>query len=417
MSAISPSAMVAVELVDDHGNLSVSWHSSYEAFEDIMLDLRTLYFTVACICLCLGALLLARAFARGRDAWVLWCGASNLLLGSGFAANALLAWAPKFITIIGANGLTIAGFLTSVISARALAGRATSSFVWLGIVPVALCGALLLGDAENGYGMRVGIMSLVFATCEFCVAYLGLHIARNEHLKIAWALSALFSATGSVFLARSYLAFSGALTAHPSGQIYLAIIAVIVVCLRPMAMLLVAGERRHQNWERLALHDPLTGALNRAGLLEMMERRKQNAANASALTACALLIDVDRFKAVNDTEGHDAGDALLCLVTEIIRSEIRKTDLLSRQGGDEFVVLLQGADPEAAFLVAERIRARFQDTARLRHDRIEPTLSIGIAMAPNALTDLTTLLSQADQALYMSKRAGRNTVSRFSIAA
>lgn len=382
-----------------------------------MLDLRTLYFTVACIGLCLGGLLLARAFVRGRDAWLLWCGVSNLLLGSGFAANALLEWAPRSITIVSANGLTIAGFLTSIVSARVLAGRPTSSFVWLGIVSAALSGALLLGDAENGYGMRVGIMSLVFAACEFCVAYLGLHIARNEHLKIAWALSALFSATGSVFLARSYFAFSGALTANPSGQIFLAIIAVIVVCLRPMAMLLVAGERRHQNWERLALHDPLTGALNRAGLLEMMERRKQDAANANSSTACALLIDVDRFKAVNDTEGHDAGDALLCLVTEIIQAEIRKTDLVSRQGGDEFVVLLRGADLEAASLVAERVRARFQEAARLRHDRIEPTLSIGISMAPNARTDLATLLSQADQALYASKRAGRNTVSKFSIAA
>jgi diguanylate cyclase (GGDEF)-like protein len=356
-------------------------------------------------------------FVGRRDAWVLWCSVSNLLLGSGFAANASFEWAPKFLTIVGANGLTIAGFLTSMISARALAERPTPFFVWLCLVSSALCGALLLGDAESAYGMRVGIMSLVFAACEFLVAYLGLHLARNEHLKIAWALSALFSATGSVFLARSYLAFSGALDANPSGHVYLAIIAVTVVCLRPMAMLLVAGERRHQNWERLALHDPLTGALNRAGLLEMTERRKQNAAKASSLTACALLIDVDRFKAVNDSEGHDAGDALLCLLTEIIRSEIRKTDLVSRQGGDEFVVLLRGADLEAAFLVAERIRTRFQEAAQLHCDRIDPTLSIGISMAPNAWTDLATLLRQADQALYTSKRAGRNMVSKFSIAA
>lgn len=382
-----------------------------------MLDLRTLYFTVACICLCLGALLFAKAFVRGRDAWVLWCSASNLLLGAGFAANASFEWAPKSITIIGANGLTIAGFLTSVISARALAERPTPFFVWLCLLASALCGALLLGDAEGAYGVRVGTMSLVFAACEFFVACSGLHLARNEHLKTAWALAALFAATGLVFLARSYFAFSGALNANPSGHISLAIIAVTVACLRPMAMLLVGNERHQLNWERIALHDPLTGALNRAGLLEMAERRRQDAARAGPPSACALLIDVDRFKAVNDSEGHDAGDALLRLVTEIIRSEIRKTDLLSRQGGDEFVVLLQGADLEAAFRVAERIRTRFQEAAQLRHDRIEPTLSIGIAMAPNGRTDLTTLLSQADQALYMSKRAGRNTVSRFPIAA
>lgn len=382
-----------------------------------MLDLRTLYFTVACICLCLGGLLQIRALARGRDAWILWCGASNLLIGSGFAANALLTWAPTFITIIGANCVTIAGFLASVVSAWALAGRRTSSLVWLAIIPTALCAALLLGDADNGYGIRVGIMSLVFGACELCVAYLGLHIARNEHLKIAWALSVLFSATGLVFLARSYLAFSDALTANPSGQINLAIVAVIVVCLRPMAMLLVANERRHQSWERLALHDPLTGALNRAGLAEMMQRRKQSAAKANSAATCILLIDVDRFKAVNDTDGHDAGDALLCLVTEIIQSEVRKTDLVSRQGGDEFVVLLRGADLETAFFVAERIRLRFQEAARVRHDHIGPTLSIGVSMAPDGLAQLSTLLSQADQALYTSKRAGRNTVSKFAIAA
>jgi len=381
-----------------------------------MLDLRTLYFTVACICLCLGGLLLGKTFVR-RDAWALWCGVSNLLLGSGFAANASFEWAPKFVTIICANGLTIAGFLTSVISAQALAERPTPLFFRLFLIPVALCGALLFGDSESGYGVRVGTMSLVFAACEFFVAYCGLHLVRNEHLKTAWALAALFATTGFVFLARSYFCFSGALNANPSAHVSLAIIAVIVVCLRPMAMLLVDGERRQQAWERLALHDPLTGALNRAGLLAMTERRKQDAANASSLSACALLIDVDRFKAVNDSEGHDAGDALLCLVTQTIRSEIRKTDLISRQGGDEFVVLLRGADLETASLVAERIRTRFQQAAKLRHDRIEPTLSIGIAMAPSALTDLATLLSQADQALYTSKRAGRNTVSKFSIAA
>ncbi|AYG63653.1 GGDEF domain-containing protein (plasmid) [Rhizobium jaguaris] len=386
-------------------------------FEDIMLDLRTLYFTVACICLCLGALLLGKAFVRRRDAWVLWCSVSNLLLGSGFAANASLEWAPKFVTITCANGLTIAGFLTSVISARALAERQTPFFVWPCLVLSALFGALLLGDAESGYGVRVGIMSLVFAACEFFVAYVGVHIARKEHLKTAWALAAVFATTGFVFLARTYLAFFGALNANPSDHIFLAIIAVTVVCLRPMTMLLVGSERRQQNWERLALHDPLTGALNRAGLLEMTERHTQNAARANSLSACVLLIDVDRFKAVNDSEGHDAGDALLCLVTEIIRSEIRKTDLISRQGGDEFVVLLREADLEAAFLVAERIRTRFQEAAQLRHDHIEPTLSIGISTAPNARANLVTLLNQADQALYTSKRAGRNTVSKFSIAA
>lgn len=382
-----------------------------------MLDLRTLYFTVACILLCLGGLLLGKAFARGRDAWVLWCGASNLLLGAGFAANASLEWAPKFVTIICANGLTIAGFLTSVISARALAERSTPFFIWLCLLVFAFCSALLLGDAEGAYGARVGFMSLVFAACEFFVAYVGLSLARNEHLKTAWALGALFATTGLVFLARSYFALSGALDSNPSGHISLAIIAVIVVSLRPMSMLIVGNERHQQNWQRLALHDPLTGALNRTGLMEMAQRRKRDGAKTDSLSACALLIDVDRFKAVNDSEGHDAGDALLCLVTDIIQSEIRKTDLISRQGGDEFVVLLQGADLEAAFLVAERIRSRFQEAAQLRHRRIEPTLSIGVAMAPDTLTDLTTLLSQADQALYMSKRAGRNTVSRFSIAA
>jgi diguanylate cyclase (GGDEF)-like protein len=145
--------------------------------------------------------------------------------------------------------------------------------------------------------------------------------------------------------------------------------------------------------------------------------RLANAGKAGSLSASAHLIDVDRFKTVNDSEGHDAGDALLCLVTQIIRSEIRKTDLISRQGGDEFLVLLRGTDLEAAFLVAERIRSRFQEAAQLRHGRIRPTLSIGISMAPNARTDLATLLRQADQALYTSKRAGRNTVSTFSIAA
>jgi len=161
-------------------------------------------------------------------------------------------------------------------------------------------------------------------------------------------------------------------------------------------------ERRRLELARASVTDPLTRALNRRGL---------DAAAAAELAALArfgrpvslMLIDLDDFKAYNDANGHVAGDELLSWVAAQIRNTLRPTDALARIGGDEFAVLIAGADARAAEPLAERIRAACD--SRVAH-------CTGIASAPSDGHDFDSLYRVADRALYQAKRMRKSLAPR-----
>ncbi len=159
-----------------------------------------------------------------------------------------------------------------------------------------------------------------------------------------------------------------------------------------------------------ATHDALTGLANRRGLYTDGQTRL---ANASGRRRALLLLDLDKFKEVNDSLGHHAGDQLLVEVGVRLRGQLRGGDLLARLGGDEFAILLEDADSDEASSVAEDLRARLAEPftppagpSALGSPTLHSTVSIGIARFPDDGVDLSALLRKADIALYKAKTSG-----------
>ena len=122
-----------------------------------------------------------------------------------------------------------------------------------------------------------------------------------------------------------------------------------------------------------------------------------------------LFIDLDKFKEANDQFGHNAGDVLLQLVADRLRSSVRKADILARLGGDEFCVILQDLiNTEPAERVAETIRVQLSEPFNVMNNPIEISGSIGIAFFPRDANTSKELMAKADQAMYAAKQAGKN---------
>jgi len=173
--------------------------------------------------------------------------------------------------------------------------------------------------------------------------------------------------------------------------------------LRAQSMALTEAERRAQT-------DPLTGVLNRRSLIERLDAACMRA-KARGLPVSVLFIDLDHFKQINDSYGHAAGDACLAAVIAPIHAELRQSDTIGRYGGEEFVVILSGADAASAHPIAERICRR---VAEVRVEGfgtpIHLTCSIGVAASDTLGVWGQHLIAHADTAQYVAKRAGRNQV-------
>jgi diguanylate cyclase (GGDEF)-like protein/PAS domain S-box-containing protein len=164
---------------------------------------------------------------------------------------------------------------------------------------------------------------------------------------------------------------------------------------------------RIQELERLALIDPLTQLSNRkhleselAGLFKQQERL--------GITFGLLFIDIDHFKNVNDTYGHNAGDLVLKMVAKTLASTVREFDLVGRWGGEEFMVLARAKNEHELFGLAERLRLLVsQSSLETKEMRIMVNISTGATMATDSDT-MTSLVKRADELLYRSKERGRN---------
>jgi diguanylate cyclase (GGDEF)-like protein/PAS domain S-box-containing protein len=176
------------------------------------------------------------------------------------------------------------------------------------------------------------------------------------------------------------------------------------------AAIAIENARLYAEVQRLATLDDVTGISNRRRLFELGQREFERSRRYGVALA-AILLDIDRFKKINDTYGHNHGDQVLTKIASTINQNIREIDLFGRYGGEEFVVLLPQTERECAQEVAERLRglvaALSFDTPR---GTFGVTISLGIALMSADIPSLAILIDRADQAMYAAKQAGRNKV-------
>lgn len=167
-------------------------------------------------------------------------------------------------------------------------------------------------------------------------------------------------------------------------------------------------ESRNRDLSEQARRDPLTNLPNRLGLIERaresLERARRNGSDL-----LVVFLDLDQFKVVNDSLGHDNGDALLQAVAERLSSSLRSTDTVARQGGDEFVLIIENFEDQFdAAHFAEKLLRAFEEPLHLDGQPLRITPSIGISIFPSDGADIDTLMRKADIAMYAVKTAGRN---------
>ncbi len=169
------------------------------------------------------------------------------------------------------------------------------------------------------------------------------------------------------------------------------------------------NERKYyeEKLEHMAFYDPLTDVPNRR-LFEKLANQALSEAAQSGKKAAVMYLDLDNFKIINDTHGHDAGDELLIQFTDRLKKSLRNKDVLARMGGDEFTILLPDTNKTDAEQTAARILQAIQQPYKFKSHTFASTSSIGIAFYPAHGDTTEKLIQQADEALYRAKKKGRN---------
>jgi two-component system, sensor histidine kinase LadS len=290
--------------------------------------------------------------------------------------------------------------------------RVYRAFGWLAVA----FGVLTLSNGLRPFGLgmlvaRIGdLMFVGSAIFTMVVAYLAWRRGGNRAagwFLIAWSLLCIFQILTALRLL--YTRADSAENLVYYGLAPSMVAAAVLIALgvsdhvRQQSLALTDAERRAQT-------DPLTGVLNRRSLIERLDAACVRA-RARSLPISVLFLDLDHFKQINDTFGHAAGDACLAGIIPPIQAELRQSDVIGRYGGEEFVVILYGADAAAAYPIAERICRRVSDI------RIEGfgaavrlTCSIGVAASDTLDVWGQHLIAHADTAVYAAKRSGRNQV-------
>jgi len=377
-----------------------------------VIDLPTL-FAVTVFLSVTGGLLLIFAWLQNRTTPALAFWGTGYLLGA--AAAALLAspgLMPVAWSVGTANALVCCAYGMMWGGARSFEGRrvriallAAGAGIWLV--------AFQFESFAQSLQARVSLVSVITASYALLSAR-ELWYARDRDLISRWPTLALVVTQAGFLLARIPFAQTLALSTaagHPQSAVVsvMAFQLLFATFCLPFLRVAMSKERAELEQRKAALTDSLTGVANRRAFFDRGGPLLESVI-AERRSAALLLFDLDRFKEVNDTAGHHAGDRVLQAFCDLVAASMRPGDLFGRLGGEEFACLLANASMAQALHTAERLRCDFA-ALRLPDLDVNATVSVGVAMASEAACGLPALLAIADRALYRAKADGRNRVA------
>ena len=264
---------------------------------------------------------------------------------------------------------------------------------------------------------RIGVISAMWGGIYFWVARdIWQHLAANprRHWRPLYIAPLLLA--GVMLLARTVRAVLApeSVTVEVAQNTLLSVgsslAGLMAALLLQMTLVALVVTRLVDRLERLSRYDALTGLLNRRAIDELLAQEEQRARRLSGRLS-VLMIDIDHFKRINDSQGHDVGDRALQHLAAVMRSQLREIDHLSRWGGEEFLAVLPATREADALVMAERLADRVRSLPLVNDDiRQALTASIGVAEWGGPDDTVAQLLARADAALYQAKRNGRDQV-------
>jgi diguanylate cyclase (GGDEF)-like protein len=380
------------------------------------LDVNTLFQVTIYVEAMLGLLLLFAWVQNASIRAVAWWGCAHLLRAASVVIFGLYGSVPEIISIDLANALLFTAFAVTWTGARVFDGRSPKPVFLFGgaLLWLVACRIPAIADSLDA---RVLLSSGIITAYTWMTAY-EFWQGRSEPLVSRWPAIFMLFAHGALFLLRTPLSAMLPWAAHSQvfESVWMTVLsfeALLFTIAIAFILLAMAKERTEFRHKTASLIDSLTGIANRRAFLE---EAAQLTRRADARPAAVLLIDLDHFKSINDRFGHAIGDRVLQVFAQTASSAMRPCDFIGRLGGEEFAVVLHDVGRERALAVAELIRAAFADNADEVDGRpVKATVSIGMVVSDGGVSDMPTLLGQADQALYCAKERGRNRVEIASL--
>ena len=376
------------------------------------LDVNTLFMVTMHVEIMLGLLLFfawAQNFSKQALAW--W-GSAHLLRAISVMLFGMHGTVPDWVSLDVANAVLFASFAVTWSGARVFDQRSPEP-VWGMVGVVVWLLTCRLPQFSGAMEFRALVGSGIVTAYTWLAAY-EFWRGRDEALVSRWPAIFMLFAHGALFLLRTplgaMLQLSETNVFAMSGWLELLSLEGLLFTISIAFILLAMAKERTELWHRTAAAtDSLTGIANRRGFLEQSTDSKHWTMDLRP--TAVLLIDVDRFKSVNDQFGHAIGDRVLQMFAATAKAAVGSSGLIGRWGGDEFAAVLYDTARDRAAMVAERIQGGFQKAAaEIEGHAVGATVSIGMVFSAAGPLDLPSLLAHADQALYSAKERGRNRI-------